>query len=156
MSLKREAVILELLRKGMHVSDILIMEGLDPGNDRKKIKALARQHGITVIEGPRCVEDTPPVPFVDYPMNLRLGKSFREIVNLTKPERLGASTGMTRPERLRAIEGRHDWTLSQLSRVAKKIGMTPGELLYNMENNSRAVQMDLNLRFQALKKEAKE
>jgi hypothetical protein len=156
MSLKREAEILELLHQGTHVSDILLMEGLDPGNDRKKIKALARQHGLTVVEGPRSVDETPPVPFVDFPMNFRLGKAFKEIVNLTKREHLGLLTGMTRPDRLRAFEGKHDWTLSQLSRVAKRIGMAPGELLYHMENNSRAVQMDLNLRFQALKKEFKE
>lgn len=157
MSLKREAAVLALIRQGMHLSDIMIIEGLDPGNDRKRLKELAKKHGLSIIEGPRSAkkESTGPVPFVDESVNMRLGSALREVVNATDPDEVGLVTGMTRTERLRAYIGRHNWTLSQLSRLAKKINMTPGELLYNMENNSNELQMALNLRYQALAKDFK-
>jgi hypothetical protein len=132
MSPKVEKRIVKLLEQNVHIQDILKIEGLDPGNERKTIRKLAAQHNLSVVEGPRGIAPHAQVPFLRRGNLLRVEQLVKALVTAEGREDVCGIIGLTQREQMKAESGVHDWNLSQLSRLAEAFRVPLYDLLFMM------------------------
>lgn len=137
MSPRREKRVLEHLKAGVHLFDLLRIEGLDPG-DRKSIKNLAQKNGLKIIDGPRSIDNTPFVYGANNTHIVRIGNMLVKMKEKHDSETISSMIGLTAREQRRAVAGKHDWTLSQLYRICTLFNTTPDQVLSMVgETNGR-------------------
>lgn len=144
MSPRREARILQHLKNRVHLVDLIKLEGLDPGNARKEIKALAAKHGLKVVEGARSDDATPFVAFTEQSTMVRLGWFMDTLRVHHTAEGISYRVGLNQAEQRRAALGKHDWTMSQLWRLGKLFGLTLDQLIALVSARGTEQQMELH------------
>jgi hypothetical protein len=144
MSPDRKARVLNHLKNGVHLSDILKREGLDTWNDRPKIRAVAKEAGLTVIDNVQDVDKLPLVFGVNSSQMARAGHILKRMHELAPPSKLCHVIGMNTADQRKARTGKHDWTMSQLSRMAEALGLQLSEVLQYMLETNPAKEMQWN------------
>ena len=107
-------------------------EGLSAGLARQKIKELEREHGVSYF-GTAAAKGGVPYGLTDdsRAMRARLSDALHAVAR-KQPDKAAVSalTGLNRREQRRAIERpfRHDWTVSQIERLARLVGRSVADL----------------------------
>jgi hypothetical protein len=132
---RRKARIAEYLRQGKTTLEICDLEGLDPANEPRRIrKEVAEPLGLTVVTSGTA---PPPQALLDIDRVLRyhLASHLDTLRGKHHYIDVGHMLGMTNKEQLRALRDRgyiHDWTLSQIQRLAVACDMNIHEMLANI------------------------
>lgn len=127
---ERELRIIEHARQGRTMTEIVDIEGLDAGNV-KHWHRIIRDAGVT-IEKSRASK--PPIGLKKENERFRfnLGRSLVRIRDVHPQVDVSRMVGMTGTQCLEATEKKtHDWTVSQIQRLAEAQGMSFQEMVIN-------------------------
>jgi len=131
---RRKARIAGHLRAGKTVGEICDLEGLDPANEPKRMrKEVAEPEGLAITPGHNT---QPPVGLLEIPRHMRynLAKLLRDLRDEHHYVDVAHMIGLTNIEQARADKApyTHNWTLSQIQRLAAASGKTFEEVLTYM------------------------
>lgn len=122
------------------LSHIMAMEGMTERPLRQLIKEIEREEGIEYIGTPACKgEGSPPPGLTEATSRLRSNLA-NELYRITNPhnafgiigrEDAAPLVGLNPRQQIRAENKpfTHDWTLSQIERLARTLGEDPWEFL---------------------------
>lgn len=132
---RRKARILEHLRQGKTSGEICDLEGLDPANEPKRMKReVADPAGVSINPGKNTAL---PVGLLDIDRLIR--KNLRDKLDDLRYNHhyvdISHMIGLTNIEQQRALKDpyTHNWTLSQIQRLAAAHGMTFEEMMIHMQ-----------------------
>jgi hypothetical protein len=145
---RRRARIEGHLRAGKTSGEICDIEGLDSANEPKRMKKdVADPLGLTIPSGHNTA---PPVGLLDIDTQFRawIGDEVRVLRRQHHYVDVAQMIGLTNIEQMRAVERpyAHNWTLSQLQRLAVARGMTLPELIAHCQ---RPAAVDFRLKGKA-------
>lgn len=127
----REERIVELLNRGVPFPQIAQIEGLDIHYATRLCRQIAKKHGISHTPNKRR-SPNPPEGMTDASASFRtkLGTKLILLKNQFSTRELAKKTGLNARAQKRATDGsHHDWTISQLERLAGTLGISFKELV---------------------------
>lgn len=129
---RRNARVAEHIRQGKTSGEICDVEGLDPANEPKRMKKdVADPAGLTITAGRNTAL---PLGLMDIERQFRvnLKTKLNELRDHNHYIDVAHMVGMTNVEQHRAVTSpfTHNWTLSQMQRLAAALGLTFEEVLH--------------------------
>lgn len=134
---RRKARIVDYIKQGKPPLEICDLEGLDPANEPRRMrKEIADPMGLTINTAATA---PPPAALMevgtkDLPIKANLKTKLAGLRNNHHYVDVGHMVGLTNKEQIRAMTSpyTHDWTISQIQRLAVACGMTFEQMLAYM------------------------
>lgn len=139
---RREANIVKHLQNGKGTVEISALEGLDPANANSHVRKIALKHGLPSPKAKNLEYKLRPTP-VGYKgttliLATRLGLILAEWRTQYDDVTMSMKLGLTKTQQQMAVHtpSKHDWTLSQMHRLATLCGVPLLEMLEDAGNRS--------------------
>jgi len=129
---RRKVRLADHLRAGRTVGEICDIEGLDPSNEPKRMKReVADPLGLTITGGHNTKMPL-GLTTIERHMRLNLGNQVRLLRDDNHYIEVSRLIGLTNVEQRRAIDGKHNWTLAQMQRLADATSTSFEEIIRNV------------------------